>query len=473
MKKIITPVILLLFSVFANGQQAFTNNGNLQIHPGGAVSGLGNFTNTSSGALVNNGSLYIAGTVTNDQASMAIGTGTLYLNGSVAQVVNGTQPFKTWHLNTNNTGGITLNNNLSVSGVHTFTNGMVITSSTPNYLIYEAGSSYTGDGDTRHVNGWVKKIGTTNFIFPVGNATYERTIALNSLSISGEFNVKYLNTTPNSYSYQVPVWDVNESEYWSIGKITGGSATVAMNWNNSKVYFPNWIVSDILVAGYNGTLWTNNGGAGTASGTAATTGTVNSSSISSFNLFALGSRSFILPLRLVNFTATRPGNYTLIGWKTANEYNMDHYTVERSDDGTSFYPIAQQAPRNSGNTEQYDSRDYAPIQHIAYYRLRFKEVNGHENLSNIIAVTTATGNNLTLLANPVHDKVILIATLSLNGVFNYTITAINGQLTQQGKLSIQNGGSYEFGLKGNIIPGTYTLEVSNGLESFRYKLTVQ
>jgi hypothetical protein len=477
MRRITSPILFLLFCIHTNAQQAFNNSGNLQIHPGTSVSGFGNFSNTSSGVLVNNGNLYIKGTIANGQSSMTIGTGTLYLNGFLAQSISGAQPFKTYHLNTNNSFGITLNNNLSVSGTHTFASGIITTSATPNYLIYEAGSSYTGDADSRHVNGWVKKFGATNFIFPVGNGTVERTIELNNLSVSSQFDAKYFANTPFTDVFagqlQIPVWDVNESEYWTINKVTGGSARLTMNWDYNKVYFPNWIVSDILVAGYNGSVWTDNGGAGTASGTTTTTGTITSNSISAFNLFALGSRSFILPLTLVSFTAYRQDNYTQIDWKTEQEYNMKHFVVERSDDGRSFYAINQLTARNSGNTEQYYTRDHAPVQHTAYYRLKSVDGNGRENLSRTVAVRVIVNTGLTLMANPVIDKVVLKAAPALNGMFNYTIIAMNGQLIQQGKLLIQNGGSYQIPFNKNITTGTYALEVSNGFEKFNYKLVVQ
>src|SRR4051812_23090287 len=171
MKKIIIQTILLSLGIYTNAQDAFTNNGNLQVHTGASMAGFGAFTNVSTGTLINNGSLYIKGNITNDQASMSAGAGTLYLNGSSAQTVNGSQTFKTLDFVSNNNAGITLNTNLSVSGAHTFTSGVITTSATPNYLVYEAGSSYSGNADARHVNGWVKKIGSTNFIFPVGNGT--------------------------------------------------------------------------------------------------------------------------------------------------------------------------------------------------------------------------------------------------------------------------------------------------------------
>lgn len=459
--------------IYTNAQQAFTNTGNLQIHTGASITGFGGFTNTSAASLLNNGTLYIKGNISNSQAAMIAGTGVLHLNGSTAQTVSGAEPFKTFGLVSNNSAGITLNANLSVADVHTFTSGIITTSATPNYLIYEAGSSYSGDGDARHVNGWVKKIGSTNFVFPVGNGSVERTTALTSLSGSSEFNVRYAAPTPFSTQMQSPVWDVNENEYWIINKVSGGSATVTLNWDYNKVNFPNWIVPDILVAGYNGSLWTDNGGVGTASGTPTTTGTVTSGSISSFNLFVLGSRSYILPLTLIDFTASRQNNYTRIVWTTEREYNMANFVVERSDDGITFYPIAQLPGRNNGSTEQYYNLDYAAIQHIAYYRLRSVDVDGRASLSKTVSVSVTGDNQLTLVTNPVHDKAILIAGATLTGVFNYSIMAMNGQSIQKGNLNIQNGGSYQIPFNRTMAPGVYTLDVSNGKASFTYKLIVQ
>src|SRR5258705_274157 len=126
MKKINILITFLLFCcVFTNAQLAFTNSGNLQIHTGASITGLGNFTNTSSGVLVNNGSFYVKGNLTNNQSSMAAVSGTLYLNGGNAQSVNGSQTFKTYNLETNNSAGITLDNDLSVSGSHTFASGLI------------------------------------------------------------------------------------------------------------------------------------------------------------------------------------------------------------------------------------------------------------------------------------------------------------------------------------------------------------
>ena len=474
MKKLVF-IFALIAAKTGFSQTAATNTGVLYISNSVIVfHAEGDLTNNSGAALTNNGPLYVRGNLTNNESSMAIGGGTLYLNGSSAQAVNGSQPFRTFNFVSNNAAGITLNNNLSVTGAHTFTSGIITTSATPNYLIYQAGASYSGDADSRHVNGWVKKFGSTNFVFPVGNGTVERTAALSSLSASSEFNATYRGAnTPNYTLRQSPVTMIDKFEYWPITKVSGGSAVVTLNWNYPKVYFPNWIVPDILVGGWNGSIWTDNGGAGTASGTTTTTGTVSSSSVSSFNLFAIGSLSWVLSASLLDFNAVRKDNHTVVEWSTDKEVNTKHFIVERSDDGSSFYAIDKAAARNSGAIEKYSTNDNAPIQRIAYYRLRIVDNDGQEKFSRIVAVADGKASNeLVLLSNPVHSKITLLASSSLKGEFRYQLNTINGQLVQQGNISIKNGGQYEIAVDGKTKPGMYSLTVVNQQQSFIYKLLV-
>jgi hypothetical protein len=417
--------------------------------------------------------LYVKGNLINHQSSISVGTsGILYLNGSNTQTVNGSAQFKTYDLETNNSSGIIFNNDLSVSNAHTFTAGVITASS--NYLIYEAGSSYSGAGDNKHVNGWVKKIGSTDFIFPVGDGTVERTIALNTISASSEFDVKYMHSTPpNNTNVIAPLLYLDQNEYWNLNKVSGGTAKVTMNWDNSKVPFPNWNLSDVRVASYDGSSWSS-AGANNVSGSSTTTGTITSNVVSSFSKFGFGAEAFPLPLTLTSFAAKYMSSYTALNWITVNEENVNHFTVERSDDGVYFYSIVQLPARNSGIREIYTTTDNIPINHIAYYRLRIVDIDGKEKLSKTVFISNDDEKrNLTLLTNPVHHNIALIPSNDLNGMFNYFINGINGQLIQQGKLQIESGGKIELPLIQNLKSGIYTLEVKNNLEAFHLTFIVQ
>ena len=352
----------------------------------------GSFTNTSGAALTNNGVLNIKQHLINNQAGMATGAGQLYLNGSTTQQISGTQTFKTYDLLTANTSGFTLNINLSVGGMHTFLNGMITTSATPNYMIYEAGSSYTGDNDSRHINGWVKKMGATDFIFPVGNATYERTVSLTNLTAASEFNVKHNIVTPSVNNLMAPLVLVDTNEYWTINKISGGSAKVLLNWAHPNIPVPQVTISNIRAAYYSGSFWTSIGGTGT--GNVATTGSVTSNLIAAFNYnFTIGSISLVLPLHIISFTGQRENNFNSINWVVSNEINVAQYELQRSTDGINFYTIHVQRSNNTGSTAYYNYHDGASVNSKVFYRFSYIDNNADLKYSDIISIAAISSDS--------------------------------------------------------------------------------
>jgi hypothetical protein len=464
MKKNI-PILLIIFVMMYTGISAqinVQNTGTFYIASATDTFFVtASLTNASGAALTNNGALYVKQNISNAQSSMAVGTGTLFLNGSSAQSINGTQVFKTYNLVTNNAAGITLNNNLSVTGAHTYTAGMITTSATPNYMVYEAGSSYTGSSDSRHVNGWVKKTGSTNFTFPVGDATYERPIALASLTASGEFNVRYSRTTPNRIAVYNPLVYVDSAEYWTINKISGAAAQIAMNWDNSKTPFPNLMVSDIRVANFDGTFWRSIGGS--ATGSALTTGNITSSSVSAFNRdFTFGSIAYTLPIKIISFTAGRMNDYTKLNWTIGSELNVANYELQRSDDGIVFYTINIQLPYNRNGTEFYSYYDQKILNGTAFYRLKINNLGSQVNYSPVVTVSANTpGNEFYVITNPVTANIDLYAGAAIKGLYNYTIVNTAGQVLQAGTLDIKNAGTYSIYLKPTIVAGAYILVVQN------------
>ncbi len=474
MKRKIFFLCLLAICGSIKAQDGIQNTGNLQIHSGASITGFGSFTNTSAAALTNNGSFYIKGNITNGQSSMAVGTGTLYLNGTSAQAVDGTQPFETYNLNTNNTAGITINNNLSVSGVHTFANGLIATSATPNYLIYQAGSSHTGTTDSRHVTGWVKKIGNTNFAFPVGDATYSRPATVQTLSAISEINCHYYTPTSNVFNLTAPLVQVNANEYWQIDEISGGSGQVTLNWDNSKVPFDNVLISEIRVGLYISGNWISGGGS--AAGNVTTTGYVTSFIGSSFSApmtFGYGV-DVLLPLKLISFTAERKTGISYLHWVTDNEKGADRFDIQRSYDGITFTTIGHTAARNSSRQEQYDYEDQTPLQGIAYYRIKPVDTDGKFSYTKIIAVTeNQFSNNSFLVLNPARSVITVFNKSGYDGPFDYRLFNAGGQLILKGNVNMAINGSAVLPLPSQSSAGIYVLELSNNRTQFRQKILVE
>lgn len=472
MQKIILPISLFLFCIRADAQQAFTNNGNLQIHPGTSITGFGNFTNASSAVLVNNGSFYIKGNLSNNQASMTAGTGTLYLNGSSVQAVNGSQTFKTNNLETNTSAGITLDNDLSVSGLHTFTNGLINASSIPYYLIYEAGSSYTGDNDSRHVNGWVRKSGNSDFIFPVGDASYERVVAVSNLSASSVFNCKYNIPTNNTINLFSPLAMVKANEYWQLDKVSGGTAQVTLNWDHSKVAMDNVLIADILSSQYIAGNWTSTGGS--ASGNVTTTGTITSNALSTFGPLTLGYTAFPVPLKLISFNAIRVSGTSFLKWVTENEQHVDRFDVERSYDAVLFTTIGNAPARNSGSAETYNFEDHAALNGIAYYRIKSIDIDGKISYSRIAAVSEYDLRSSTFVVlNPARSVITIINKSGNDGSFDYFLYNTAGQLLVKGSTNMGTNGGAALPIPPHTPAGIYVLELSNDKIQFRQKILIE
>lgn len=432
----------------------------------------GDFTNTSAAALTNNGRFYIRQNISNDQPSLAVGTGTLYLNGSTAQSVGGSQPFKTYNLVTNNSAGITLNADLSVSGVHTFTSGLINTSATPNYLIYESGSSYSGNNDSRHVNGWVKKIGNSNFTFPVGDATYERTASISNLSASSEINCRYYTTTTNINNLTYPIVKVKGNEYWQIDKVSGGTAQIGLNWDHSKVAMDNVLLANIVVGHYTGGSWTDAGGS--ASGNVTTTGSITSNSISSFSPFTLGYKSFPVPLKLLSFTAERRSGTSYLKWTTENEENVSHFDVQRSYDGALYSTIANVTAHNTSGIQHYSLNDNSPLRGIAYYRIRSVDMDGKFSYSKIAVVSEYDlRSSGFVVLNPVHAAITILNKTGIEGSYNYQVFNAGGQLICRGNVIMGINGGALLPLPASVAAGQYILELSSGTYRFSQKILVQ
>ncbi len=467
MKKIYTGLFLLSASA-AGAQTGLTNTGAMQLHSGAQLAISGALTNGASATLVNNGGLYLKGNLTNNQASMSAGSGTLYLNGGSVQTIGGTQAYRTANLQTNNSAGITLSNEMRVSGVHSFTSGIITASTSATPLTYENGASYSGSADSRHVNGWVRKIGAGDFDYPVGNGTYLRPMRIHGLLASASFLVRHAQPTPNSNQWQRPLVSVDPNENWIVTQESGGAASVTLNWDNSKIALPNWVLADILVAGYDGSLWTSQGG--TPTGNVATTGSVTATNISSFNRLTIGSGSWVVPLKLVDFTAGNRNGYAQVGWTTEQEANVRWFDVERSADAVHFTPFTRVAARNSGRTEHYATIDPVLIQGTAYYRLRIQDADGRFEYSRIAKLTMNT-DGLFNLVNPAVDALQLLSAPQLNGNYSYTIHTASGQLVQQGTVLISASGT-SIPLQERK-PGYYTLQLKKGDEVIRKVFVVR
>ena len=123
----------------------------------------------------------------------------------------------------------------------------------------------------------------------------------------------------------------------------------------------------------------------------------------------------LLPVQLLSFTAQASKNDAICNWQTTHEINTDHFTVERSTDGSSFTAIGSvNAKGNEASaTQSYTYTDYnaRQLQYTTlYYRLQSVDKDGSYSYSNIATVSFTDINGFSISPNPASSKVTIKGT---------------------------------------------------------------
>ncbi|HNQ68866.1 MAG TPA: T9SS type A sorting domain-containing protein [Bacteroidales bacterium] len=374
-----------------------------------------------------------------NQGTFTANNNTVAFRGSASQTIGGTVSTSFKNLTINNSSGLSNGVKLNVSpasptivtGTLTLTNGK-LTSSQTNLLVLNAGSESSAGSINSFVDGPIKKIGSTAFVFPIGNETTWARIGIASLSGVEEFTAQYFNTGYGNYniSQSSPyVLDhVSEGEYWTLNRAGNKTATVRLYTENTEESAIN-DCNELVLAHWNGSSWENNfssyvvTSAGCNTPTGQPLNIVSSESYTSFSPFTFGSKkkaSNPLPVELVYFKAECDNADAIIYWQTATEINNDYFVVEKSNDMQDFFEIG--IIPGSGNSNQllnYSFTDNNLFSGNNYYRLKQIDYDGkltiyesisvncekaHTGMLSMLAYPNPFNNELNIVVDEVKDK---------------------------------------------------------------------
>ncbi|HNR19063.1 MAG TPA: T9SS type A sorting domain-containing protein [Bacteroidia bacterium] len=291
-------------------------------------------------------------------------------------------------------GSVDLNTNMLTLGTVGFA-GTLTGGSTASYII----------GYKAAVNGTFKRYipATGSYLFPLGDLINYTPYNLNLTSAT------FSNSFINSSLYDLPHPNLGTattyiSRYWKI-EPTGIIAPV---FNTTYTY------ADADVVGAETglypfrylTAWMGSGGSGAAFMQG--TGSVNAGSnvltwnnMNSFGDFTGLGNGSPLPISLLNFSASLKENDGIINWITANEFNNDFFTLERSWDSKKFEPVNIQKGAGTSNTQlnySFLDKDVSLSgNNVAYYRLKQTDFNGAFSYSKIIALPLSNRESVTVL----------------------------------------------------------------------------
>ena len=133
-----------------------------------------------------------------------------------------------------------------------------------------------------------------------------------------------------------------------------------------------------------------------------------------------------LPIELLRFTG-KPNNIVVdLEWVTANEFNSDHFELQRSNDGVMFESIAFIPANGNSETEiSYQYTDDEPIAGNNFYRLKAVDSDGSYKFSEIIIVHLDGVRKFQIFPNPATDHVII--NTNLQETFYIEILSATGE----------------------------------------------
>lgn len=357
----------------------------------------GDLTTVNSTSVFNTGGHYVmlGGDLNNADANntyAGVGsTGTLEFNGTGPQEYTGGGTLVLNDMVMNNTGtGLTLNDQINLSGMLTLTEGKVFTSTTSLLNLTSTASASSGTA-TSFVDGPLQKAGNTAFVFPVGNSATWARIGMSAPSGSGasSFRAEY---TDGSYSNTSSINtgslnNVSVVEWWNFERINGTRSTeITLYWEDGTRSGITDL-ADLAVAHWTSGQWeneTNSGG--TSGGTGA--GTVTSQTLSSFSPITFGSdldSDNPLPVELLSFSGKKVPYGNELHWETSTEVNSNYFAVERATDAETFTQIGRIEAAGTTNEKQvYDLLDSKPAIGNNYYRLKQVDTDGTTVYSRIV-----------------------------------------------------------------------------------------
>ena len=391
----------------------------------------------------------------------------------------------------NTSTGVTLQQPLAVAGTLTLTTGHLTTLS--NLLTMNAGSNVaganyganpkltSGGSANSFVNGPMRKIGNTAFLFPVGKISTGTATNYGHHpcgisapgNVSDAFTAEYIRGSAAALgTVNVAGLDhVSNCEYWNIDRTTGTSnVNVSLSWNpstscNTAVYVNS--LTSLRGAHFNGSNWNAFGGS-TDAGSVVTQGSITWTGVNAFSPFSLGSTSAAanpLPVKLVNVKAYKSGNGNKVEWTNLTEEAVKQYEVEKSVNGGNYVSMTTTVARSNSNDRQdYNVYDAQPAS-LTYYRIKVTSFDGEVLYSPVVKVSAGADvkAEMSLYPNPVTGRQVTLH-LTNNKAGNYTIRiyAANGQVVRTEAFK-HPGGSYSqtIELPGQLQAGQYFLQAAD------------
>ncbi|GAB2809495.1 T9SS type A sorting domain-containing protein [Ferruginibacter profundus] len=176
-----------------------------------------------------------------------------------------------------------------------------------------------------------------------------------------------------------------------------------------------------------------------------------------FSGFIIQTRPFVLPIKLISFTAQLNNNTANVKWQIAQPEEGSRFELQRSTTGSNFVTINTQQGDLSKTLFNYSD----PLTISAgkyYYRLQVTDKNGKITFSDIIFVKTgSSAQEITLYPNPVKQGENIKVSLQNITARKMELTTVAGQVVWSNKNN--STGSFIISLPAALAKGMYMVKI--------------
>jgi autotransporter-associated beta strand protein len=304
-----------------------------------------------------------------------------------------------------------------------------------------------------------QRVPNSNVTFHIASGGLYSPVRLNNSGTIGLVNVGVQS------NIEPPVIDdqhivVKQYNIWPVDAGTV-NLSVAPGWmiaSQASLFDP---AQPIVVARYNGSNWEKTPAVISGAGTMASPYYATAPGFTSFSPFIVANASATLPVRLLSFEASRKNKEVMLQWKTSDEVNVKHYTVERSTDGHNFTPIGSaNAVGGQAANHTYNMMDAQPLPGVVYYRLKITDKDGSFRYSQTLAFRFgSSGQLLTVYPNPARD--ILLVSHAANTAAS-VLLLFDASGKKLASIPVAAGSSQTQIKVGTLAAGLYTLLMNDG-----------
>lgn len=365
---------------------------------------------------------------------------TLTLEGGEGQQIAGSGTLEFHHFDINNGTGMTLGNDIRISGTLSLNSGVIYTTSENTLTISPTASLGIGSASSYIDGPLIREVSTdvtSALNFPIGKDGSYRPLQLevsHSTNAMVTYSAELNNANARDLNYSLPgsIDRVSAVRYYSLSR----SGASNLNSVAFTIYYDAGDgVEDPsnlrMVMDDGSSNWTDIGGTGTGP----TSGSITSSPLGNMNgIIVLGNTtggSNSLPVTWMYFRAGNAEGYSLLEWATAAEKNADFFEVQRSFDGRNFENLTRiAAAGNSATPKYYSYIDRAAQYTILYYRIRQVDFDGEYTYSPMKVLNGKTSPTLLFPNPPVEQAYTISLSSEFTGKITVTTMNLNGTIIE-------------------------------------------